>query len=508
MNWNDSPFHRTPGLSPPVTRREFLWRSGGGLGGIALTSLLGRENLLEGAEPDPAARSVQHAPVPHHPPRAKRVIQLFMAGAASHIDLFDFKPELVKRDGQKSDFGEHVEAFQDGLGPWMKPIWEFKSYGRCGRLLSDIVADLGPAVDDIAFVHNLVGKTGVHSQATYLQATGFQLPGFPGMGCWVSYGLGSSNENLPTFVVLPDHRGFASNGPKNWDAAFLPPQHAGTTIYPGRENPINDLFADKRGDFITARSESAAHALLTQLNRQHAATREDDARLDARIRSYELAARMQLAAPEALDISREPDYLLDAYGIDRSTKTWPKEINAREEMDYFGCKCLAARRLIERGVRFVQIWSGNDNAFPRRNWDSHEDVRRDHEPLARGFARGASALIQDLKQRGLLDDTVILWTTEFGRMPSSQGGKGRDHNPFCFTNWLCGGGIRGGIAHGESDPWGYKPLDRDHPTTVYDIHATVLHLLGLNHEKLTFRHGGIDRRLTDVHGEVISELIS
>jgi hypothetical protein len=504
---NSSPFHRRA-ASMHLSRREFLWRSGGGLGGIALTSLLGRENLLIGAEPDHASRITHHAPLPHHPPRAKHVIQMFMAGAASHIDLFDFKPELVKRDGQKSDFGEHVEAFQDGLGPWMKPIWEFKPYGRCGRLLSDIVADLGPVVDEIAFVHNLVGKTGVHSQATYLQATGFQLPGFPGMGCWVSYGLGSMNENLPAFVVLPDHRGFASNGPKNWDSAFLPPQHAGTTIYPGRKNPIQDLFADKRGDFITPRSESAAHALLTQLNREHAASREDDARLDARIRSYELAARMQLAAPEALDISREPDYVLDAYGIDRSTKTWPKEINFREEIDYFGRKCLAARRLIERGVRFVQIWSGNDNAFPRRNWDSHEDVRRDHEPLARGFARGASALIQDLKQRGLLDDTVILWTTEFGRMPSSQGGKGRDHNPFCFTNWLSGGGIQGGIAHGESDPWGYKPLDRDHPTTVYDIHATVLHLLGLDHQKLTFRHGGIDRRLTDVHGEVIRELLA
>src|SRR5213592_5304277 len=217
---------------------------------------------------------------------------------------------------------------------------------------------------------------------------------------------------------------------------------------------------------------------------------------------------MQLAAPEAIDISKEPDYMFDLYGIKRNPPTWVREINAEEESFYFAQKCLVARRLIERGVRFVQIWSGNDNAFPRRNWDSHEDVRRDHGPLAMGFARGAAALIQDLKQRGLLEDTVVLWTTEFGRMPSSQGGKGRDHNPFCFTNWLCGGGIRDGIVHGESDPWGYKPLDRDHPTTVYDIHATVLHLLGLDHQKLTFRHGGIDRRLTDVHGEVIAELIS
>jgi hypothetical protein len=247
---------------------------------------------------------------------------------------------------------------------------------------------------------------------------------------------------------------------------------------------------------------------MARLNGEHWAAREDDTRLDARIRSYELAAKMQLAAPEAMDLSKEPAYILDLYGIDPTTKEWPKEINDREEADYFGRKCLVARRLLERGVRFVQIWSGNDNGFPRRNWDSHEDIRRDHGPLSRGFARGASALLQDLKQRGLLNDTVVLWTTEFGRMPSSQGGKGRDHNPFVFTNWLAGGGIRGGVTCGESDQWGYKPLDRHHPTQVYDIHATILHLLGLNHENLTFRHNGIDRRLTDVHGNVIQGLLS
>ena len=442
---NNSPFHRmTPGPTP-FSRREFLWRSGGGLGGIALASLLGSEGLLA-ALPNEAATLAGAGRLPHFKPRAKRVIQMFMGGAASHLDLFDFKPELVKRDGQKSDFGEAVEAFQDGLGPWMKPVWEFKPYGDCGKMLSEVVADLGKVADDLAFVHNLVGKTGIHSQATYLQATGFQQPGFPGMGSWVSYGLGSSNENLPAFVVLPDHRGFASNGPKNWDSAFLPQQHAGTMIFPGRENPIADLLPDKRGDFINPRSEAATQTLLGALNRQHLAEHEGDARLDARIRSYELAARMQLAAPGAMDFSGEPEHILSLYGIDQTTKQWPKEINPREEMDYFGRKCLVARRLIERGVRFVQIWSGNDNGFPRRNWDSHEDVRRDHGPLAMGFARGASALIQDLKQRGLLDDTVILWTTEFGRMPSSQGGKGRDHNPYVFTNWLAGGGIRGGAT--------------------------------------------------------------
>lgn len=500
---NDSPFHRFASGRQAVSRREFLWRSGGGLGGIALASLLGNENLL-GATP----ATLSAAGIPHFPPRAKRVVQLFMAGAASHIDLWDYKPELIKRDGKPSDFGEHVEAFQNGLGPWKKPVWAFQPHGQCGKMIGEVVSELGPCVDDIAFIHNLVGKTGVHSQATLLQATGFQLPGFPGMGCWVNYGLGSENENLPAFVVLPDHRGLASNGVKNWDAAFLPAQHSGTVIYPGAEPPIADLVPHRKGDFITRQSETDAHHLLARLNREHAAAREDDGRLEARIQSYELAARMQFSAPEALDISKEPPYILDLYGINNTRKEWPKEINAAEEMDYFGRKCLVARRLLERGVRFVQIWSGNDNGFPRRNWDSHEDVERDHGPLAMGMARGAAALIQDLKQRGLLDDTVILWTTEFGRMPSTQGGKGRDHNPYCFTNWLCGGGIKGGITHGESDQWGYKPLDRQNPTTVYDIHATVLHLLGIDHTKLTFRHNGIDRRLTDVHGQRIGELLA
>lgn len=496
---NDSPFHRHA-ASRGVSRREFLWQSGGGLGGLALASMLGNERALAGG----GALGGKL----HHPAKAKRVVQFFMAGAASHIDLFDYKPELVKRDGQPSDFGEKVEAFQNGLGPWLKPVWDFQPYGQSGKMLSETVAPLGAVADDLAFVHNMVGKSGVHSAATLLQATGFQLPGFPGAGCWVSYGLGSLNDNLPTFVVLPDHRGFGSNGVKNWDAAFLPAQHSGTIIYPGTETPIADLFPHKSGGYITTQGEAAAQQLMAELNREHAVAREGDQRLEGRIRSYELAAKMQLAAPEALDLKAEPEHVLKLYGLDRGPQTWPKEINAEEEAFYFSQKCLAARRLLERGVRFVQVWSGNDNGFPRRNWDSHEDIRRDHGPLSMGMARGASAFIQDLKQRGMLEDTIILWTTEFGRMPSSQGGKGRDHNPFVFTNWLCGGGIKGGVTHGESDQWGYKPLDRKNPTLVYDIHATILHLLGIDHTKLSYRHNGIDRRLTDVHGHVIEPLLA
>ncbi len=404
------------------TRRDWLWDCGGGLGGIALAAMLVGDGA---AEDGGAERNQVSGGVLQHPPRAKRVIQLFMAGAASHIDLFDFKPALIQRHGEPSDFGEQIEAFQNGLGPWMRPVWEFRPYGQCGKLLSDAVAPLGPVVDDLAFVHNMVGKSGVHSAATLLQTTGFNRPGFPSAGSWVSYGLGSLNENLPAFVVLPDHRGLASNGVKNWDAAFLPSQHQGVTIHPDRPVPINDLFPAAQGKFVTAAGTEAGLALAEQLNRRHLATRADDPRLDARIRSYELAARMQLAAPEALDLSGESEGILKLYGLADAPSTFPTEINPVEESVYFARKCLLARRLLERGVRFVQVWSGNDNGFPRRNWDSHEDVARDHGPLAFGMARGAAALIQDLKQRGMLDDTLILWTTEFGRLPSrrtEQGG--------------------------------------------------------------------------------------
>lgn len=475
-----------------LNRRSFASTS---FASLALAVMLQRESRADGA-----------VKVLHHPAKAKRVIQLFMGGAASHIDLWDYKPLLEKHHGEESDFGEPIEAFQNGLGPWMKSPFKFSAHGETGKMISEVVEPVGQCVDDIAFVHNMVGKTGVHSQATYLQATGFQRPGFPGMGSWISYALGSITEELPTFVVLPDHRGFASNGPKNWGSAFLPASSQGTAIFPQRENPIEDLLP--QADFVTAGSDREALKLLTQMNRRYQQERAEDSRLEARIRSYELAARMQLSAPEALDLSDEPAHIMKLYGLDRAGAKYPETINAPEETEYFGRKCLIARRLIERGVRFVQIWSGNDNSFPRRNWDSHEDIPRDHGPLARGMAVGTAALLKDLKQRGLLKDTIVLWTTEFGRLPSTQGSKGRDHNPYVFTNWLAGGGIKPGVTYGPSDQWGYKPLDRDRPTQVYDIHATILHLLGIDHERLTVRHDGIDRRLTDVHGHVINEIIA
>ncbi len=474
-----------------MDRRNFLLS---GFAGIALGELLRQDQAIATDQ------------VLHHPPKVKRVVQLFMAGAASHVDMFDYKPLLEKQNGQPWDPGESVELFQSSPGACFASPWKFKPYGQSGKMLSEIVAPLGNVVDDIAFVHNVVGKTGVHSQGTLLQTTGFQLPGFPSAGAWVSYALGSESDNLPSFVVLPDHRGLASNGAKNWANSFLSAEHQGTVIRPGSSDPIANLHAPT-SDFITRENDRAGLAALAQLNQQHASERIGDDRLMARVRSYQLAAAMQLSASDALDVSSEPQSIKDLYGlspdgpgVDDST------INVRAEQEFFGRKCLIARRLLERGVRFIQIWSGNDNGFPRRNWDSHEDVQRDHEPLSLGMATGAAGLIADLKQRGMLDDTLILWTTEFGRMPCSQGSKGRDHNPFVFTNWMCGGGIKGG-TFGESDQWGYKPLDRSRPTTVYDIHATMLHLLGIDHTRLSVRHNSIDRRLTDVHGHVIHEML-
>ena len=484
-----------------MTRREMLWGLGGGLGGIALAGILMDEGLLA-AEGGAAPLRL------HHKPKAKRVIQLVMSGAASQCDTFDYKPRLIKDHGKKWDPGEQVELFQSSPGKTLKSPWDWKQRGACGKWMNDCVAPLGDCVDDMAFIHNMVSKSNVHGPATFMQATGFILPGFPSVGAWVSYGLGRMTDNLPTFVVLPDPRGFAPNGPKNWGAAFLPAEHQGTMIRPSAVNPINDLFPPNQAKYINPQSEKDVLAALERLNLEHAETREGDTRLDARIRSYELAAQMQLSAPEVLDISQEPDHVLEMYGVDAKDTKTQDPMNEGEETRFFGKNCLIARRLLERGVRFVQIWSGADNGHPRRNWDSHEDLKRDHWPLGRGMARGSAALLKDLKQRGMLEDTIVLWTTEFGRMPCSQGSKGRDHNPFGFTNWLAGGGIKGGTTYGPSDEWSWKPAEPDKATYCYDVHATILHLLGIDHTKLTVRNGGIDRRLTDVHGHVIKDILS
>jgi len=485
-----APRHRCDSQQHAVPpRREFLWSLGGGLGGIALAHMLAQDGLLAAEQ---SACSSRRGGL-HHPARAKRVVQLFMSGAASQCDMFDYKPELIRRNGQPFDPGEKVELFQSDPGQCMQSPWAWRQYGACGQWMSDLVPHLAGCVDDMAFIPSMVSKSNVHGPATFMQNSGFVLPGFPALGAWLSYGLGSMTDELPTFVVLPDSRGFAPNGPGNWTAGFLPAAHQGTMIRPGAANPIADLFPPASAGFINSASETAGLNLLAQLNKQHEAARPGDSQLEARIRSYEMAARLQTSAPEVLRLADESSYTLARYGLNDPVT------------EDFGRNCLVARRLLERGVRFVQVWSGADNGFPRRNWDSHEDIARDHATMGRSMDQPAAALIQDLKERGLLDDTIVVWTTEFGRMPCSQGTKGRDHNPFTFTTWLAGGGIRGGTTYGASDEWSYKALEN--PTYCYDVHATILHLLGIDHTRLTYRHNGIDRRLTDVHGHVIRDIM-
>jgi hypothetical protein len=469
-------------------RRDFLWHAGGGLGGVALSYLLGRDGLLAAGAAAPDFNGGLH-----HKATAKRVVQLFMSGAASQVDTFDYKPELIKRHGDKFDPGGKVELFQSSPGACMKSPWDWKQHGQCGKWVSGLVPHLAECVDDMAFLHAMVSKSNVHGPATFMQNTGFVLPGFPSMGAWVGYGLGRLTDDLPAFVVLPDSRGFAPNGPANWSAGFLPAAHQGTMIRPGDKNPIYDLFPPEDAR-ISKEDDADGLALLARLNKAHKATREGDSRLDARIASYELAAKLQLSAPEVLDLSKETEAVKRLYGLDEKVT------------EDFGRNCLIARRLLERGVRFVQVWSGADNGFPRRNWDSHEDIAKDHGDMGASMDKPAAALLTDLKARGLLDDTIVIWTTEFGRMPCSQGGKGRDHNPAAFTSWVAGGGFKAGVSYGASDEWSYKAVED--ATYCYDLHATVLHLLGIDHTKLTFRHNGIDRRLTDVHGKVIERLLA
>jgi Protein of unknown function (DUF1501) len=477
-----------------LDRRSFLWQAGGGFGALALAHMMGSD-LWAG---DSATGAAQR-PRPeyngglHHRARAKRVVQLFMSGAASQCDTFDYKPALIKKSGQTFDPGGKVELFQSQPGAVMASPWKWAQHGQCGRWVSDLVPHLAACVDDMAFLPAMVATSNVHGPATFMQNTGFVLPGFPSMGAWASYGLGSLNENLPTFVVLPDSRGFAPNGPANWSAGFLPAAHQGTMVRPGAKNPIFDLFAPEEAG-LTPQAQTDGLALLNRLNRAHEAERSGDSRLEARIASYELAARLQSSAPEVLDLSRESTATKTVYGLDDPIT------------EDFGRNCLIARRLLERGVRFIQVWSGADNGFPRRNWDSHEDIARDHGAMAASMDKPAAALLRDLKNRGLFDDTIVIWTTEFGRMPCSQGAKGRDHNPFTFSSWLAGGGIQGGVTYGASDEWSYKAVEN--VTYCYDLHATVFHLLGIDHTRLTFRHNGIDRRLTDVHGHVIKEILA
>ena len=474
------------------TRRDVLWHLGGGLGGVALAHLLGREGAL--AHASGGSASGANVPRPelnggiHHKARARRVIQLFMNGGTSQMDTFDYKPELARLDGQPFDPGAHVEAPTSQPGKLMKCPFPFAQHGQSGRWVSSVFPETARHVDDLAFLMALASKTNVHGPASYMMNTGFLLPGFPCLGSWLSYGLGSLSDNLPTFVVLPDPRGLPYNAKGNFSPGFLPAKHQATLLNVGRPEPIPDLKPAGPASAV----EPALLSAVERANRQHAANRADDPRLEARIAAYELAARMQSSAPEALELTSESQATRALYGLDDP---------ATED---FGRRCLTARRLIERDVRFVQVWSGAGG--PSNNWDNHNNILTELPTIARSVDRPIAGLLTDLAARGLLDDTLVVWSTEFGRMPFTQGATGRDHNGGTSVAWLAGAGIKPGVAHGQSDPWAWQAAEGR--TYCYDLHATILHLLGIDHEQLSVRHNGINRRLTDVHGHVVYEILA
>ena len=479
-----------PGRTTVASRRDALWQLGGGLGGVALAALLAEE------QPTHAADTPHLKAEPTGPPAAATaVIQIFCPGGLSHIDTFDYKPELERRAGTPFDTSGDIEFFASKPGNCQPSYWPFRQHGQCGRWVSDLLPGLARHVDDMAFIHSMQSKTALHGPAMFMANSGFILPGFPSMGAWITYGLGSEADNLPGFVVLPDQRGLPPGGPINWGAGFLHAMHQGTVIETAANTPpLADLFPPEAHQEVLA-GEPAGRRFLRQLNEKHLQERGQPTDLAARIAAYEMAARLQLSAPEVTDLSPETSRTCRLYDIDDADR------------GSFGRQCLLARRLVERGVRFVQIYCGAENTTSqpiRPNWDSHEDLARDHGYWGPILDRGASALLSDLKARGMLESTLVICSTEFGRQPAAQG-KGRDHNASGFTVWLAGGGIQGGTAYGSSDDLGFAAIA---PTFCYDLHATALHLLGIDHTQLTYYNNGIKRRLTDVHGQVIHELLT
>lgn len=474
----DSPEYLAVDRSSLPSRRGFLAGAGGGFASVALAQMLASET--EATE------------VNHHPAKVKRVIQLFMTGGASPMDTYDYKPELARLHGQMLGPKEKPEGFTAPAGAIMKSPFEFAQHGESGRWVSSVFPEQAKLVDEMAFLMAMTTKTNVHGPGTYMMNSGFLLPGFPCMGAWISYALGNLVDNLPTFVVLPDAKGLPYNQRGCFSAGFLPSVHQGTVINAAAERAVPDLFANDKFAFAAPSSDAESLQLLARMNERYSQTNGDDSRLEARIASYELAAKMQLSAPEAFDLKREPDYVRQSYGLDNPVT------------EDFGRRCLLAARLAERGVRFVQVWSGPQGATG--NWDNHGNILTELPPMAASVDRPIAALLRDLKARGLDKDTLVIWTTEFGRTPFAQGSLGRDHNGGSFVSWLWGAGIKAGVAVGRSDDWGYQAVEDK--TYCYDFHATILHLLGLNHEKLTVRQNGIDRRLTDVHGRVVQQILA
>jgi Protein of unknown function (DUF1501) len=477
---------------PPAyaTRRDFLRRAGGGFGMLALAGLLDKERLL--GQPAPLGANPLAAHSGHHGARAKSVIWLFINGGPSHVDTWDYKPELERRHGQElAGFDQNTGFFRDQVGPIMRSPFRFHRHGQSGKWVSEIFPNMARHVDKMAFIHSCWTDSNNHSPALLKINTGMTRMGFPCLGSWVTYGLGSESQNLPAFVVMYDTlgRGLPKGYAQNWGAGFLPSIFQGTALKP-QGAPIDNLF---RPAELSAPQQRNQLDLLARLNGRQLAEHAGDSELAARIETFELAYRMQVAAPEALDLDLETETTRRLYGLE----------NPR--CRHFARQCLIARRMVERGVRFVQIYSGGEEN--ERSWDGHANIQANHSGFAGETDQPIAALLTDLENRGLLDETLVIWGGEFGRLPLVQrGGTGRDHNPHAFTVWLAGGGAKGGTSHGATDEIGHRAVEQR--VSVHDLHATILHLMGLDHERLTYRYSGRDFRLTDVEGQVVHSVIA
>ncbi|MEX2671045.1 MAG: DUF1501 domain-containing protein [Phycisphaeraceae bacterium] len=476
------------------TRRQMLQQAGSGAGMLGLISLLNDQGLLTSAKAQPSASNPMAARQPHFAPKAKRVIWLFINGGPSQVDTFDYKPELAKRDGQELEgFDANTGFFANAVGPLMKSPWAFRRYGQSGKWVSDLFPHMAQHVDKMAFIHSCYSSSNNHSPALFKMNTGHMQMGYPCVGSWATYGLGATTQNLPGFVVMSDPlgRGLPKGYTQNWSAGFLPSVYQGTWLRPSGD-PILNLYRHDQHDDPRQRRQLD---LLRELNEGRIDVEStEDTELAARIESFELAYRMQTAAPEALNVEAESQHIQQLYGLDD------------DKCSHFGRQCLTARRMVERGVRFVQIYSGGEEN--QRSWDGHNDIEGNHGGFAAETDKPIAGLLADLQQRGMLEDTLVIWGGEFGRLPLTQKADkpGRDHNPHAFTVWMAGAGIKGGTSYGESDEIGHKAANN--PVDIHDLHATILHLLGMDHERLTFLHNGRRFRLTDVSGNVVTPILT
>ena len=468
------------------TRRDFLKQSGAGFGLLGLGGLLLGQGPAAPAQPD--FQSPFAVRPTHFPAKAKSVIFLFMYGGPSGFDLFDYKPELDKHHGKTLDWKGKLDTFNPNPGPLMKSPYAFKQYGECGAWVSEKYETLAKHVDDIAFIKSCYVESNNHAPAMFQVNTGMSRVGFPSVGSWAVYGLGTENQNLPGYVVMYDHRGGPIGGPQNWGSGFLPSSYQATP-FRSSGTPILNLKNDAG---ISLDQQRAQLDLLAELNGEHFRKNPAEADLAARIENFELAFRMQMEAPEAVDLSKESEKTKRLYGLDR------------EQTKYFGAQLLIARRLVERGVRFIQVYSGGGHQ--QESWDAHFGLKENHDLHCGETDVPMAGLLEDLKRRGLLDETLVIWGGEFGRMPVSQGSIGRDHNPDGFLMWMAGGGIKGGVSYGETDEVGYR-AEVD-PVNINDFHATILNQLGMDHERLTYEHNGRPYRLTDVGGKVLRKIIA